>query len=367
MIALALSFALAGPQPPLPADRTLQVLPAAPPQDQLRVAAEKLGSWEIELAGVPVDGAVLARLAAPPEGEDLVRWVREQTGRAIDLEDLIWFLDDVLRAEDRRGERFIVHSGRARNGGILLHPDDVFRNRPRRYPGKGSTIDVDPPEKQEAIDTPAADHDPPGPNWTVRYQNPSEREAMLDAIDAERPENTFRPRLQALLEQLEAQGAEVYLASTTRSRERGYLMWGAFTLSRASSKKQLDERIAMLEDRNRSWGLDVPITWRHPDGWEATRDAARRMTETYDVVYATENGAKSSNHYGAVAADVVALALPRRVTLTAPDGANRSFDLSDPSESRDLSLTPRMIDWIEAHWGFDKLRSDYPHWSDAKR
>lgn len=367
MMVLGLALALAEPPPPLPADRVLQVLPKEPVAAQLKIAAEKLGDWEIELAGVPVDGTVVARLAAPPEGEDLTRWVREQTGRAVDLADLVFFLDDVLRAEDRRGERFIVHSGRARNAGILLHPDDVFRGRPRNYPGKGDSVAVDPPKRQEDIDTPAADHSPPSPEWTVRYQNPSERDAMLEAIDAERPESDFRPRLSSLLEQLEAQGAEVYLASTTRSRERGYLMWGAFTLSRASSEKQLNERVAMLDDRNRSWGLEVPIQWKHPDGWEATRDAARRMAETYDVVYATESGAKSSNHYGAIAADVVGLALPRRLTLTAPDGATRSFDLSDPSESRDLSLTPRLIDWIEQHWGLTKLHSDYPHWSDARR
>lgn len=367
MMMLVLQLALGASEPPLPADTKLQVLPAGDLRSQLQAAGEKLGSWEIELAGVPVDGEVVTRLANPPEGEDLTRWVREQTGRAVDLKDLVYFLDDVLRAEDRRGERFIVHSGRARNAGILLHPDDVFRDRPRNYPGKRGSVAVDPPKRQEDIETPAEDGSPPSPEWTVRYQNPSDRDEMLAAIDAERPESDFRVRLTSLLEQIEAEGGEVYLASTTRSRERGYLMWGAFTLSRAKDENQLNARIAMLEDRNKTWGLDVPIQWRHPDGWEATRDAARRMAETYDVVYATEKGAKSSNHYGAIAADVVGLDLPRRLTLTAPDGACRSFDLSDPAESRDLSLTPRLIDWIEAHWGLKKLLTDYPHWSDTKR
>ena len=32
----------------------------------------------------------------------------------------------------------------------------------------------------------------------------------------------------------------------------------------------------------------------------------------------------------------------------------------------DLSLTPRLVEWIEAHFGFEKLRPDYPHWNDAR-
>lgn len=352
---------------PLPADRVLQVLPKAPITTQLTVAAEKLGTWSVELAGVEVDGPLVAKLAAPPEGEPLTRWIREQTGRAVDVEDLVYFLDDVLRAEDRRGEHFVVHSGRARNAGILLHPDDVFPGKkPRVYPVK-STLAVDPPQDQEAVlDTPAPDHSPPGPEWTARYRNPDDRPAMLEAIDAERPGTDFRKRLESLMTQLEAGGAEVYLASTTRSRERGYLMWGAFVLSKTTSEADVAKKVAMLDDRNRAWKLGVPITWAHPDGWEATREGARRMAESYDVVYATENGAKSSNHYGAVAADIVALALPRRLTLTAPDGTTCSFDLSGTEESRDLSLTPRLIDWIEEHWGLSKLRSDYPHWTDVR-
>ena len=64
--------------------------------------------------------------------------------------------------------------------------------------------------------------------------------------------------------------------------------------------------------------------------------------------------------------DVVALGLPRSLSLTAPDGETRSFDLSDPSQPRDLSLTPELIDWIEQHFGFEKLKADYPHWNDAR-
>ena len=350
---------------PLPVDRTLTVIPEGPPAEQFAFAAERLGEWEVELAGVPVDGAVLGRLADHGE-EPLVRHVRETLGRAVDVEELVHFLDDVLAAEDRRGERFHVHVGRARSAGILLHPDDVFRDRPRRYPHK-PTLAVDVPEPQEAIEVPAADGDLLGPAWTARFQNPSDRPAMLTALREQDPESTFADRVDDLLTQLEEQGAEVYLASTTRSPERGYLMWGAFHLSRADSEAEMERRLATLADRNRAWGLEIPIVWRHPDGWRATREAARAMAETYDVVYATEKGARSSNHYGGDAADLIAIALPRRVTLTAPDGACRSFDLAAEEESRDLSLTPRLIDWVEAHWGLRKLRSDYPHWSDAQR
>jgi hypothetical protein len=57
--------------------------------------------------------------------------------------------------------------------------------------------------------------------------------------------------------------------------------------------------------------------------------------------------------------------MPRSVTLVASDGAVKTFDLSDPNESRDLSLTPRLIEWIEEHFFLEKLRVDYPHWDDA--
>lgn len=362
---LSVALAIAPSTTPLPLDRTLTVLPEGETPAQLAAAAEKLADWEIELAGVPLDGPRLLALSTPPEGIGLTRHVRETLGRAVDPVDLVYFLDDVLAAEERRGERFHVHVGRARRQGVLLHPDDIFRNRPRRYP-KGKRMSVDVPVEQTAIDTPAPDGAGPGPDWTARYRNPADRAEMLAAVRAERPKSTFADRIDDLLTQLEEQGAEVYLASTTRFRERGYLMWGAFHLSRAGSESELRERLAVVTARNAEWGLDIPIQWDRPGDWTAIKDAARQMADTYDVVYATENGARSSNHYGARAADLIAIALPRRVTLTAPDGATRSFDLTGDDEARDLSLTPRMIDWVEAHWGMDKLRSDYPHWTDTQ-
>ena len=157
-----------------------------------------------------------------------------------------------------------------------------------------------------------------------------------------------------------------FITSAVRSRHRGYLMWGAFTLSRQSSSTGVDRTLKKLETTNAEWGLHTPITWSHPDGWEATVESARQMADAYGVVYATENGARYSNHYGGEAVDFVALGLPRSLRLVAPDGAIGTFDLSDAKESRDLSLSPTLIRWVEEHFGMKKLKTDYPHWTDAR-
>ena len=136
-------------------------------------------------------------------------------------------------------------------------------------------------------------------------------------------------------------------------------------LSRASSEAELKARQAKLQRVNEEWGLFTQIVWEAPGGWEATKEAARQMADAYDVVYATEKGARSSNHYDGVAADLVVLDMPRSVRLRAPDGFQKTFDLSDPNETRDLSLSPQIIEWVEAHFAVTKLRSDYPHWNDA--
>jgi hypothetical protein len=172
--------------------------------------------------------------------------------------------------------------------------------------------------------------------------------------------------VRALLEQLRAQGADVALTSTLRRRERGYLMWGAFRLSRVQDARDAKRTVGDLERANRDWKLAIPIRWDHPGGWQSTVEAAREMADTYEVVYATEQGARDSNHYTGVAADFVAVALPRKLKLRAPDGAVREFDLSAAQESRDLSLSPELIRWTEIHFGLRKLLSDYPHWEDAR-
>ncbi len=368
---LALATARAAAQPakptPLAANRRWEALRAPAGADlraTLRAAAEALGTWKLEIGGVPVDGARLARIAASADPE-LERAAREDLRLPIDLADLLFFLDDVLREAPRglRGADVVVPSGRARGAGILLHPDDVFEARPRRY-GSEPTLPIDRPLPPRSY--PAAhDGEPLGPRWTARFPNPEGEEQRLEALARSRSSD-YASRVRALLAQLRAQGADVALTSTLRSRERGYLMWGAFRLSRVRGAGDVKRTVGDLERANRDWKLAVPIRWNHPDGWQSTIEAAREMADTYEVVYATEQGARESNHYTGVAADFVAVGLPRKLNLEAPDGAVREFDLSGRDEPRDLSLSPELIRWTEDHFGLRKLLSDYPHWEDAR-
>jgi len=348
-------------------DRQWQILkPAEDPRDAFDQAAKRLGAWRIDFAGVAVDRFVLETLARTPSGEPMLRALRELLRRPVDLNDFLFFLDDVLHAGAKglRGQKVYITSGRARAVGILVHPDDVWKNRPRVYAAKGGTLAIDEPAEPAQL-SPAVDGDLLGANWASRFQNPEIEEDMLEALEDAAPSSTFTVRLRALMSQLRDQGAEVYLTSTVRLRERGYLMWGAFYLSQSNSPRTFRKRLARVRKHNRSWGLNIPIHWQHPDGWRASVESARLMKEAYDVVYATERGARYSKHYGGVAADLTAVGLPRTLVLRAPSGAEKSFDLSDPSETRDLSLTPRLIEWIEQHFAFSKLLADYPHWSDV--
>jgi hypothetical protein len=200
----------------------------------------------------------------------------------------------------------------------------------------------------------------------MRYRNPEGEEALLEALRRKRSSGDFADRIAELIAQLRAAGAEVYLNSTVRSPERGYLMWGAYLLSRSDTRRAQRELLTKLERTNTSWGLEVPIYWAHPDGWRATREAAREMADTYEVVFASEQGARSSNHYDGTAADLVASGLPRHLALRAPDGETGRFDLSHPTQPRDLGLTPELIEWLESHFGLEKLKADYPHWNDTR-
>lgn len=336
----------------------------AGPRATLAEAARALGDRTLRLAGVEIDGVRLAMLAGTPRDEPLLRAVRENIGRAVDLTDFLLMLDDIVVAGEKGllTRKLYLPSGRVRGAGVLLHPDDVFGEEPRRYGSR--SLAVHRPKVPEELE-PAADGAPLGPRWTARYRNPANREARLAALEVAGA-GGFARRIRILLDQLEDQGAEVYVSSTVRSRERGYLIYGAFILSRAADKREVDQRVARLDRLNREWGLDVPIQWRHPEGWRATVQAAKAMAGAYNVVYATQKGARYSNHYGGNAADFAAMALPRRLTLRAPGGGERrTFDLSAPDQPRDLNLTPKLINWIEAHFEFNKLRSDYPHWTDA--
>ncbi len=344
----------------------LDALPSGELAGALATAADQFGGWKIELAGVAITADLLRNLSRPPGDEPLLRHVRETLGRPIDLGDFVLWLDDVLVAgrAGRRGEPFVVTSGRARSAGILVHPDDVFKAQPRRYGVRTKTLDVDAPKEPQQY-PPASDGEPLGPRWSARYPNPTSHEALLDAVERARPETALAARIRSLLAQLEGQGAQVWLTSTVRRRERGYLMWGAYLLSTTEPAGQADA-VARLDRLNVEWGLRIPIVWRHPDGPAFTREAARRMADAYSVAYASERGAKNSLHYTGVAVDFVAIDLPRKLTLKAPDASVRTFDLSDPNNTRDLSLEPELIGWIEKHWSLRKLASDYPHWTDSR-
>ncbi len=356
---------------PIPANRTFEVLPAPVGEERrsvLAAAAEVMEGWSIGLAGQDVDATLLWELAETPADEPLLRATRERLRRAIDLDDLLYFLDDVAvaGAAGRKGEPFVVPAGRARAHGLLVHPDDVFKKRPREYGKKYSDIAVDEPEEQTELE-PAEDGALLGPEWTMRFRNPTDRNEQLIGLHERRPTKTLPSRVASLLVQLEQAGADVWLTSSVRYPERGYLMWGAFVLSRAGTEAELDAALVKVEEANAAWGLDVDITWRHPEGWKATREAARIMAEAYDVVYATERGARYSRHYDGVAVDFVAIGLPRELTLYAPDGEVETFDLSRPDHTRDLSLEPELIGWVQKHFGLQKLTSDYPHWNDVDR
>ncbi len=372
VLALSLSAASAsvGPIGALDINRSFDVLPApatGSERETLARAGELLGDWTLDVAGVLVDGAFLSKLAATPADEPLVRAAREAMGRPLDVADFLYFLDDVLAAGARgqRGAPIVLTPDRARRYGVFVHPDDVFKKRPRVYAKRPGQMPVDPPAPPTEYPVPD-DGALLGPEWTMRYANPEDEQQLLIALKKARPEDDLHARVELLVEQLRAQGAEVSVDSTVRPKERGYLMWGAYWLSGAKSPAQVKARTRTLEKLNAKWGLEVPIRWRHPDGWRATTAAARKMAEAYNVVYATRAGAQRSNHYGGYAVDCSAVNLPRTLTLRAPDGSARTFDLSGAEQPRDLSLTPELVSWIELHFGLRKLEADYPHWDDAR-
>ncbi|MGY8804508.1 MAG: hypothetical protein ACKVK6_09760 [bacterium] len=357
---------------PLASNRVWEVLEPVGRGDQasrsaFSQAADQFGTFEIHFSGIVVDAKRLRTIAEASPGEPFTRVVRENLGRPIDVEDFAFYLDDVLRHRNAGYPKRTVFlsNHRARKAGITIHPDDVFFNRPRLYGTR--PVDVYHPIRPAEITTPAKPGDSLGPNWHALYRNPSATRKQLAAITMKAPTSTYAARLKSLIDQIKQQKGEVYLNSTVRDPRRGYLMWGAFELANTTSEEGVESTAAMLDNRNRDWSLEVDIRWRHPNGWRATVAAAKEMAERYDVVFATEQGAKNSNHYGARAADLTILNLPRKLTLRAPDGAVETFDLSAPDNPRDMNLDPNLIEWIEKHFQMKKLLGDYPHWDDVAR
>ncbi len=334
----------------------------------LAEAGRRLGPARFHFAGLDLSGEDLVALAEKDPAEPFLRVVRESLRLPLDLGDFLLFLDDLLLATERglSPQSVWVSFGRARISGILLHPHDVFwKNRPRLYGQPAGELNIDRPKLMADLPAPAKDGDPPGPHWYSRYLNPQGEPAMLAALEKMRPASSLATRVRSLMEQLRAQGCVVDLHTTVRHRERGYLMWGSYLLSQQKSRSAVRRTVRKLERVNRKWKLLVPIRWRHPDGWRATVEAARQMKDTFGVGYASRRGAMRSRHYDGEAVDLTAMGLPRRLTLKAPDGSEKSFDLSAPSESRDLNLSPHLIRWLERHFQLEKIKSDYPHWNDA--
>ncbi len=329
-------------------------------------AAKELGNRSILFAGVEIDGKILHKIVQQSANEPFVRVLRETLRRPIDAQDFIFFLDDLILSwkQGLRAKSIWVSPGRARKAGLLLHPDDVFKQKPRIYGIATKQINIDKPKPQLNL-LPAKDGDILGPNWTTRFKNPAGELAKYKAL-TRKNRYGFAKRLQMLMDQLSKQGADTALYTTVRNRKRGYLMWGAFLLSRQKTKKQLEDNLAMLKSLNKKWRLFIKIEWQHPKGWNDTVEEARKMSDTYGVVFATKNGARYSNHYRGTAVDIVAYALPRKLTLHAPNGKRKTFDLSEADHSRDLNLSPKILNWIAKNFYIQKNKSDYPHWDDIK-
>lgn len=328
----------------------------------LEEAARRLGEFTFELAGAEVDRALLLEVARSTE-EPPTRGMRERLLQAVDLRDFVLLVDDLLRAKRHGLDEAVIPSGRARTAGILLHPDDVFSEAPRLYARRARRLSVEEPPNDPVPRVPP--WTPAGSIWTAAYPQPETEAEHLAALS--KHNRSLRDRLVHLFAQLRAQGAAVEINASVRPRERGYLIYGAYLLSRSRTARQVARRISRLGRLQRLAGVRVPIRWSHRAGWRATVRAARKMADAYGVVYATRRGALHSDHYDGRAVDFSATGLPRKLELVSYDGERRiTFDLSDPGEPRDLNLTPRLIEWVERAYGMEKLKSDYPHWADER-
>ncbi|MCP4499761.1 MAG: hypothetical protein GY822_07345 [Deltaproteobacteria bacterium] len=332
-------------------------------------AAAALGPWRLRLWDRFTGQEELQAIAENKSGQPFVRHAREVLQRPVDVRDFLLLLDDILAAGRGllRGRRLHLPPSRLRGSGAFLHPHDVFRKKFKRktyrvYPAGKTSLWIAPGKPVADVGR-AKNGEILGPPWYRRFPNPGSERTQMKALTSKNPD--FSARLTSLVKQLRKQKVKVVLDSTVRKQQRGYLMYGAFWLSQATSEQQVNKRIRVLRKLNRKWKLKVRIRWRHPDGWQATVNAAREMKDTYGVVYATRRGAEKSDHYDGKAVDVSVPFLPRRLRLTAPDGAKKTFYLQGAEAARDLSLSPKLVEWIDEHFAFEKLKGDYPHWSDA--
>ena len=377
LLVLASTGVQAGRLSPLPANRSLDVLKGKVGGNRNRrlfwQAGRKLGDWTIHIADVRLDGPFLQMLAKKDRQDPFSRIVREATGLPLDVDDFVYFLDDVLRAKRKglRAKSVWLNPVKARKTGVLLDTGDVFEPIHKRLYGRFSfevytarnhvdqasqplseepQVEDSQAEDSQAEDSQAEDSQaedsqaedsqaedsqaedsqaensqaensqaedsqadslsvvPPieslsrkerllGPHWTQYYTDPTSEEKMLEALQKAQRSPDFVDRIRMLLKQLREQGAVVGVHSTVRDNRRGYLMWGAYLLSRSHTKDSVKRAARRLRVLNRKWDLNIPIRWYHPAGWRETNRLARQMVNEFDVAFATPHGAHRSKHY----------------------------------------------------------------------
>ena len=279
----------------------------------------------------------------------------------------MYFLDDVLKAGDQglRGRPVVVSPSEARDAGIALSPEEALLHKsPRRYGTQRARLVHEPsppenltqPETEDGpalVGTSASETQPTRPpswqSWARRTLILRSACRCFDQLAIQHDAND------------KSLDVPVDLSSTVPGR--GYLMFGAYSLSQAKRRLSWNQIVytsspdveaerwqtAALSPRPLLRTKDLSTSPGAPAGWtEATRDAAESMRATFGVAKATKNGALHSNHIRGFAADITANALPR-FRPEYPDGAKVTFDLSGDDESRDLSLTPKVITWINQH------------------
>ena len=343
----------------LPGDRDTKTI--------LEAAAKKIGIRQFRLAGALINRRTLQNIRRRFSNDnELHRPFREHLGLPIDASDFLLFLDDFLAIDPRLLFKHPVDLSASllRNAGIFMHPDDIFFKKPRLYGATQNRITLTSTRRKRVF-RPAVDGSHIGPSWVLRFQQPATEAKRISALYLKNPD--FGNRVRSLVSQLKEQGAFVMVESTVRDRRRGFLLYASYVLSRAENERELAATVKRLNQLRDSWNLDIDIKFNHQTSWQKTVSAARDLANEFGVTFATIGGARNSSHYDGKAVDIYAISLPRVLTLRAPNGKTRRFDLYEDDQTRDLNLTPELIEWIEKNFNFRKLRKDYPHWSDSSR